>query len=138
MDEDTIDPYWDLAWHEKVASYGDPDSQFFMAQVFEQGKLVPKNIKKAIEYYQRAGVQGHIESCLKLGELIPDEAEKWYLSAANQNDAISQIRLSQYYEKTGDKEKAILWLEKAMHILFPDVDDLTTVSPDLKRLKDEQ
>lgn len=129
------DPYWNLAWHGKVASYGDPESQFFIAQVYEQGKLVPRNLEKAIEYYKKAATQDHIESCMKLAKLIPDDSEKWYLIAATLNSPQAQIKLSQFYEVQGKTADAIIWLEKALRIMFPNTDDLTEVSPDLKRLK---
>ena len=134
-DVETTDPYWNLAWHGKVASYGDPESQFFVAQVYEQGKLVPRNLKKAIEFYKKAALQEHLESCMQLAKLLPDEAEQWYLMASKLDSPQAQIKLSQLYEKQGKIEEAILWLEKSLKIMFPTTDDLTRVSPDLKRLK---
>jgi len=136
FETETNDPYWDLAWHGRVASYGDPDSQFFVAQVYEQGKLVPQNPQKAIEYYQKAATQGHLESCHKLAQLLPSESEKWYLAAAHLNDPQAQIKLAHLYREKGEIEQAVFWMEKALHFLFPDVTDLTTVSPELKQLKD--
>jgi tetratricopeptide (TPR) repeat protein len=135
LDMETTDPYWNLAWHGKVASYGDPESQFFVAQVYEQGKLVPRNLTKAIEFYKKAALQEHIESCMHLAKLLPEEAENWYLIAARINSPQAQIKLSQLYEKQGKTEEAVLWLEKALKIMFPNTSDLTSVSPDLKRLK---
>lgn len=134
-DAETTDPYWNLAWHGKVASYGDPESQFFIAQVYEQGKLVPKNLKKAIDFYKKAAIQDHIESCMSLARLLPDEAEQWYLIAARLNDPQAQIKLSQLYEQQGKNEEAVLWLENALKFMFPNSEDLTRLSPDLKRLK---
>ena len=135
MEQDQTDPYWDLAWHTKVAAYGDPNSQFFIAQVYEQGKLVPKSMSKAIQFYKKAAANGHLESCLKLAQLLPEEAEQWYLLAAEQNDPQAQIKLSQLYESQNRIPEAVFWFEKAMRFLFPNTSDLTTVSPDLKRLK---
>ncbi|MBR6412002.1 MAG: sel1 repeat family protein [Alphaproteobacteria bacterium] len=135
LESDSADPYWDLAWHGRVASYGDPDSQFFVANVYEQGKLVPQNIQKAVEFYQKAAKQGHLESCHKLAHLLPSESEKWYLVAAELNDPQAQLRLAHLYRENGDIPKAVFWMEKALHLLFPDVSDLTTVSPDLEELK---
>jgi len=135
LETDQADPYWDLAWHGRVASYGDPDSQYFVAKVYEEGKLVPQNTRKALEYYQKAADQGHLESCHKLAQLLPSESEKWYLMAANQNDPQAQLKLAHLYRDRGDIQGAVFWMEKALHILFPNVSDLTTVSPDLKELK---
>ena len=133
--EITTDPYWDLAWHGRVASYGDPDSQFFVAQVYEQGKLVPQNKAKAIDYYKRAAAQNHIEAMHQLAKLIPAETEDWYLAAAKLGDPQAQLKLFHIYEEKGDIPAAAMYLEQALKTLFPGVTDLTTVSPDLKRLK---
>ena len=134
-ENDAVDPYWDLAWHGRVASYGDPDSQFFVAQVYERGQLVPQNIPKAIDYYKKAAAQGHIESLYRLAKLIPSESEKWYKLAADLGDPQAQLKLSKIYEENGDTENAILYLVRALKILFPDATDLEGVSPDLKRLR---
>lgn len=134
-DQETTDPYWNLAWHGRVAGYGDPDSQFFVAQVYEQGRLVPQDMPKALDFYKRAANQGHLESCMRLAHLLPDEAENWYLIAARQNDPQAQIKLSRLYEEKGQIDEAVLWLEKALRYMFPNATDLTTVSPDLIRLR---
>jgi len=133
---DTVDPYWNLAWHGRVASYGDPDSQFFVAQVYEQGRLVPQNISTAVDYYRKAAAQDHIEAIHRLAQLIPSESEKWYKLAADLGDPQAQLKLSQFYEEQGDIENAILYLERALKNLFPGATDLEAVSPDLKRLKE--
>ena len=135
--EEADDPYLDLIWHGRVASYGDPDSQFFMGQVYEQGKLVPKNMDKAIDFYRRAATQGHLESCRKLAILFPDEAIDWYRIAADLNDPQAQMKLSRLYEDRGDLKQAIYWLERSLRLLFPDSKDLLAVSPDLRRLEGE-
>ena len=129
------EPDWDLAWHGRLAGYGDPDSCFFIAQVYEQGRLLPRNMPKALKYYRTAAEKGHIESCMRLANLLPDEAETWYTRAASRDDPQAQIKLAQFYEARGDIPQAIFWLEKAMRYLFPHTADLTTVSPDLARLK---
>ena len=134
-EDSTTDPYWNLAWHGRVAAYGDPNSQFFVAQVYEQGKLVPRDLNKALDFYKKAARQGHVESCMHLATLLPEEAEEWYLEAARQNDPQAQLKLSKLYEDRGDIPSAVLWLEKALSYLFPGTDDLTRVSPDLARLK---
>ena len=91
--------------------------------------------QKAIDFYKRAALQEHIESCMNLARLLPNEAEEWYLIAARLNDPQAQIKLSQLYEQQGKTEDAVFWLEKALKFMFPNSDDLTRLSPDLKRLK---
>lgn len=144
MDVDEhADPHWDLAWHAKLAEYGDPDSQFFIAQVYEQGRLLPRDREKALSFYKKAAEQNHVESCMRLGKIYRDEvwgrvnleeSQNWYLRAAEQNYVPAQILLSELYEEKQEYDKAIIFLEKAMRHLFPDAIDLKTVSPDLERL----
>lgn len=140
---DDYDSQWNLTWHAKLAEYGDPDSQFFIAQVYEQGHHVPRNKKKAVFFYKKAAEQNHVESCMRLGQIYRDQSwegfdlkmsQDWYLRAAEQNYTPAQILVSELYEEKKEYDKAIFWLEKAMRQLFPDVSDLKTVSPDLEKL----
>lgn len=137
-DEEYVDPYWDLAWHIKVASYGDPDSQFFLGQIYEQGKLVPKNMKKAMAYYEKAGAQSHLEACMHLGKYYEDRDFQrsvfWYHLAAEKDYTPALLSLSAMHERAEQYDVAIFWQEKAVRQMFPKVVDLTNVSPDLDRL----
>ncbi len=141
---DKTDPQWDLAWHAKLAEYGDADSQFFIAQVYEQGRLVPRNYKKAIEFYKRAATQNHLESCMKLGRIYRDEAWgepdaeqsfAWYLRAAEAGYTPAQIQVSDEYTEKVKYDEALVWLEKALTDLFPGTTDFARVSPDWERLQ---
>ena len=141
--EEYVDPYWDLAWHGKVASYGDPESQFLVAQIYEQGKLVPRDLKKALSYYKKAAEQKHVESCMKLGQIYADntwvKADEeqslfWYRRAAEQGYVQAQIQMSHLLEARKQYMEATEWMEKAMRQMFPNEPDLTRVSPDLERL----
>lgn len=138
------DPYWDLAWHAKAAGMGDPQSAFILATAYEQGKYTPRNPQKAIYYYKRSAQQGVWESCMKLGTIYtdgawvaPDEKQAlfWYKLAADHDFTPALLKLSEMYEQAGDLPQAITCLEKAMHLMFPDTADLTTVSPKLKELR---
>ena len=131
------DPYWDLAWHTRAAAAGDADSLFFLAHVYEAGRLVPKNPVKARSYYEQAAVKGLPEACMVLAEraTTPAEKEQWYLKAAQDGYTPAQLALFHLYETAGDTTRAIVWLERALRQMFPHTADLTTVSPDLQRLK---
>lgn len=135
LNETENNSQFDLAWHSKLAGYGDPESLFFMAQVYEEGKLVPVNLAQAVLLYKKAATQGHLESMLKLANLLPAEQIKWLEEAGKKNYTPAQLKLANLYEDLGQKEQAIYWLERAMRQLFPGVEDLTTVSPKLKELK---
>jgi len=44
---------------QKEAQEGDPDAQYELAYLYENGLGVPKNETKALELYQQAADQGH-------------------------------------------------------------------------------
>ena len=43
------------------------ESWFVLGRLYEQGKVVPINEKKAVRYYQRACQTHHIQACARLG-----------------------------------------------------------------------
>ena len=139
VSEETADPYWDLAWHGKIASYGEPDSQFFIARVYEKGELLPKDINQAISYYEKAARQGHLESAARLTDIFqenhPEKAKEWLIFRAERQDVQAQLKLSKLYEEEKNYPQAVLWLEKALRQLFPLTQDLSDISPDLERLR---
>lgn len=139
------DEYWDLAWHARLADYGDRESQFIIANVYEQGTQVPRNMKKAVFFYKKAAQNGHLEAMMKLGHLYAegkliqkDEKQSffWYESAAQKGYTPAQLKISELYQtkKFLDYSKAYYWLAKALKTMFPDVSDLESVSPDLKKI----
>lgn len=48
-----------IAKLQKEAQAGDPDAQYNLAYMYENGLGVPKNEAKALELYQQAADQGH-------------------------------------------------------------------------------
>lgn len=139
--------YWDLAWHAKVADYGDMHSQFVMAQAYELGQNTEPNPKKSLAFYKKAARQGHFESCMKLGKIYSEnkwvkedleQAEFWYEQAAQKGYAPAQIKLSDMVEhkKKPDYEKAYYWLAMATKQLFPHEVDLERKAPHLVQLAD--
>ena len=75
------------------AERGDPNSQFFMGQRYEQGDGgVPKDLNQALEWYRKAAEQGHGPAQFKVGRFYelglaglspaPDVARQWYGKAA--------------------------------------------------------
>jgi len=48
-----------IAKLQKEAQAGDPDAQYTLAYLYENGLGVPKNEAKALELYQQAADQGH-------------------------------------------------------------------------------
>lgn len=139
------DSYWDLAWHARLADAGDKDSQFIVADAYEYGKQIAPNIKKALIFYKKAAAQGHVEASMRLGDLylsgtkIPadvPQAFQWFEKSAWDGNAQAQLKLAELYQSAdyADMEKAYLYLEMAMRQLFPNTENLESVSPDLARL----
>lgn len=48
-----------IAQWQREAKAGDPDAQYNLAYIYENGLGVPKNEAKALELYQQAADQGH-------------------------------------------------------------------------------
>ena len=142
------DDYWDLAWHAKVADYGDMNSQFVLAEAYELGKNTKPNPKKSLAYYKKAAQQGHFEACMRLGRIYAEnkwvqedleQAEFWYEQAAEKGYAPAQMKLSDmaWHKKKPDYEKAYYWLARATKQLFPYEADLESRSPQLIELADK-
>lgn len=135
--------YWDLAWHARLADYGDPQSQFIIAMAYEKGDGVAPDPKKAVSFYKKAAEQGHLESCMKLGSIylenkwIQKDEEKalyWYLKAGKQGYTQAQFKVAEIYEAQGKYEAAYKWTEAALKQIFPDKLNLEEYSPALKKL----
>ncbi|MBQ4472354.1 MAG: tetratricopeptide repeat protein [Alphaproteobacteria bacterium] len=131
-----------LAWELRHASLGDPLSQYHVAQIWEEGKGVPQNTEKAIEFYKLAAAQGHVESNMALGRIYEDRksmdvAMPYYLKAAKSQYVPAQLHLAEYFESIHQYDYAYMWLETAMRQLFPNQPDLNVVSPHLAELKNK-
>lgn len=51
-----------IAQLQREAQEGDPDAQYELAYLYENGLGVPKNETRALELYQQAADQGHPEA----------------------------------------------------------------------------
>lgn len=136
--------YWDLAWHARLADYGDEESQFVIARAYDKGQQVDQNPKKAIAFYEKAADQGHIDACMRLGEIysenkwVKKDEEKslyWYAKAAKNGYVQAQLKVSEICKEKGDYVLAVLYLETGLKQLFPQADKLETYAPDLVELK---
>lgn len=139
--------YWDLAWHAKMADYGDMVSQFVMARAYEFGKNTEPNPQKALAFYKKAAKQGHFEACMRLGKIYTEnkwvksdeeQARFWYEKAAQNGYAPAQMKLSDMaeHQKRPDYEMAYYWLARATRQLFPHEADLENKAPYLVKLAD--
>lgn len=136
--------YWDLMWHFKLAEYGDPKSQFVVAEAYATGKGIAIDLQKALYYYKAAAQNHHDEAAMRLGAIYtenkwvaadPKQALFWYEYAAENNYVPAQMKVSALYEAEGAYQKSYDWMARAVRILFPEATDLEAVSGDLVRLK---
>jgi hypothetical protein len=98
----------------KAAEHGDVFAQFALAERYNEGKGVERNVREALKWYLKAAGHGHVEAqwivaCIFDGnsaEVEPDskEAYKWYTKAACQGHAKAQEVLSRdKWKKMGYK-----------------------------------
>jgi len=92
----------------KAAEQGDPEAQFCLGVVYMNGQGVPKDEKRAVEWYRRAAEQGLSEAQLNLGNMYADGrgvakdevcAVEWYWKAAEQGSTEAQDSLGIFFEK---------------------------------------
>ena len=116
----------DLSQITRLANQGDIISQTNLAEMYYEGKVVPQDYKKALEWTQKAANQGNARAQTALGymyyegKVVPQDYKKaleWYQKAANQGYARAQMDLGFMYEKgrgvRQDHQKAFEWYQKA-------------------------
>lgn len=83
-------------WQETAES-GDPQSQYYVAEIYERGLGTPPDYTRAAEWYRKAADQGHTQSQINLGFLyekglgVPQDprlAIDWYRKAAGVSGVI--------------------------------------------------
>ncbi|MBQ4385727.1 MAG: sel1 repeat family protein [Kiritimatiellae bacterium] len=58
-----------IKWLRKAARNGLPDAEYEMGFVYEDGNLVRRSFRKAVEWYRKAAEQGHATAERILGKL---------------------------------------------------------------------
>ena len=134
-----------------LAEGGNTSAMINLANLYEQGKGVPRNAGKAAEWLRRAAELGDPRAQLDLGlayekglgvERQPRTAAEWFRRAAEQDDATAQFNLgvmlatnygagleSSTAEQRGE---ATAWLEKAAAAGHPDARDLLALLADTR------
>ena len=105
-----------------LARAGDAQAQNSLGFMYEAGRGVKKDLKKAADWYRKAAEQGHVRAQMKLGELYEagrgyGEALKWYQKAAEQGQARAQYTLARLHwfgrGVKKDSAEAAKWYRKA-------------------------
>lgn len=85
-----------------AANLGHPESQYKLAQIYEDGRGIPKNYGIAIRYYKMASNKGYAKAQCDLGFLyeglnIWEKAFKYYKLAAKNGLPVAHNNLANYY-----------------------------------------
>jgi TPR repeat protein len=113
----------------KSAEQGDPNAQFELGGMYEIGKEVPRNLQKALKWYEKAAEQGHSEAQYTCGLMyfygnketgFPknyQQAIKWFVKASEQGNFGASYELGKIYEEgkavPQDYQQAVKWFIKA-------------------------
>lgn len=115
-----------MNWYETAAAAGDPDAQFYLGMMHEQGLRVARDAAQAARWYAAAAAQGHARAQFKIAMAYlsgvgvardPKAAADWFDQAARQDLAEAQYNLGLLFE-TGegvprDLSRAAAWYVKA-------------------------
>lgn len=130
----------DLSWEIHHADLGDAESQYKIAQIWMEGKKIPKSVERAIDYYKKSAEQGYIPAIMALAHLYEKNGETemasaYYLKAAERDYAPAELIVSRTLADQGEIVKALEWMEKALKQMFPKETNLGRVFPEYEKLK---
>ena len=110
-----------------LAKENDSVAQYYLGNMYDEGKGKPKDLSEAVKWYRKSAEQGHTKAQYCLGVMyyyghgiLKDYAEavRWYRKSADQGHISAQNRLGYSYE-TGkgvskDYVEALKWYRKAV------------------------
>ena len=111
----------------KKAIKGNKKSQYIIGYMYEHGKAVPKDINKAMCWYEKSAAKKYTRALNNLAYFYQkgmgtkkdiEKAEKLLLISAKQKDSVACLNLAIMYQ-TGKKgktsiEQAMVWYRKSM------------------------
>lgn len=103
-----------------LANKGDAKAQYNLGYCYENGKIIKRNLEKAIQWYEKAAEQGFVEAIYRLGVI-------YFSNSYNYNDdCVAEIDINKkkinwhYYGRAGqeidvkgNREKAFKLFERA-------------------------
>jgi TPR repeat protein len=108
------------------------NAEFYLGEIYYQGKLVPKDIAQAADWFNKAAIQGSPEAMNHIGEMWaagingapdPKEAANWYRKASVKGSSEAQYNLGLCYAKgdgvPANSVEAWKWLQLAAEQKFP-------------------
>jgi len=125
----------------QAAQLGEPEALYLLAQAYEHGHGVPKNLNRAILTYHKAAEAHHPQAQLRMAQLWQqgerltpniDKAAKWYLAAAEALEAMDETShaaeawyaLAQLHEQhqpeDDSAEQALSYYQQAADLQHPE------------------
>ena len=115
-----------VKWFRKAAEQGHAEAQYKLGKMYEDGRGVEQDSKKAIEWYQKAADRGLHGALYTLGKMYEDgrgveqnnrKAVEWYWKAAEQHSIGAPYKLGEMYEYgkgvEQNDEEAVKWYFRA-------------------------
>jgi uncharacterized protein len=112
------------------AESGDPEAQYWVGQVYGEGRLVPMNYAVSRDWMLKSAEKGYAPAQEIVGMMYMGatgdygKADMWLRRAAEQGNAEAQFWLGAAYEQgrigTTDYREAFRWLKKAAEQGHPD------------------
>ncbi|MBX9670597.1 MAG: protein kinase [Candidatus Obscuribacterales bacterium] len=126
-----------IKWFKRAAAHGDTNGQVQLALVFEENKIVPRDMDEALRWWHKAAAGGDPRGQCALGYRYCNgigvakdyqTAMNWFRLAAAQDDASAQTNLGIMYEAglgvTKSTQKAKEWYQKAAQQGYLDAQQL--------------
>ena len=94
-----------LSWYEKAATQGNPYAAYRLGKLYLEGKDVPKDTAKAVEYLSDAAQEGNQYAQYALGKLYltgedvtqdREQAYSWFWESASQGNEYAQFFLDHF------------------------------------------
>jgi hypothetical protein len=110
---------WQVLFHE--AESENPEAQYWLARIYDAGRLLPKDAQKSVHWYQKSAEQGYAPAeyflCLMQANREDLESERCMWRAAEKGVPEAQFWIGVAYDRQqfgiGDKQGAIKWFKQA-------------------------
>lgn len=106
---------------------GSPEMQFLLGEAFEYGIGTTANFEKALPLFQRGVTTkfpmalkklGHLHATGRMGADRIGEATEYLKDLAQSGDSLSQLDMAKVMVHLGQREQAMIWLDKALENNF--------------------
>lgn len=108
-----------------LANQGDRNAQYNLAYSYANGFGLPKDLEKALLWYQKAAIQGDARAAFNMGVIYEKDGDlrdyqlalRWYNVAANRCSIKAMVNIGSMYNQglgvLQNKKKALRWNKRA-------------------------